>query len=60
MMELFGKEHKEQMEKNGQDLRQRLSQVVNRGPIGGPFAEMEYSFCKNLLNNLNSRKVVKK
>lgn len=58
-MALFDEKHKAQMEENGRKLRENLEKTVKSGPKGdGVFDTMSFNFSRNLLNSLNSRKVV--
>lgn len=53
-------EHKAFQERNGEKLKKRLEAEVKAGPkSNGMFDKLSYGFSKNLLDGLNSRKVVK-
>ena len=54
-------EHKAYQEESGKELKKRLEAQVKSGPkSNGMFDQLSHSFASNLLNGLNSRKVVKK
>lgn len=51
---------KEVMEESGKRLRNNLQERISKGSDGSLFGDISLSFSKNLLNDLNNRKVIKK
>jgi len=59
-MKIGSPEHKKFQEENGRKLRERLQKEVEAGPKSdGMFDRLSHNFSSNLLNSLNTRKVVK-
>lgn len=58
-MALFDERHKKQMEENGEKLRRNLQSRIDQGSDGSLFGSIGLQFSKNLLNDLNTRKVKK-
>ena len=56
---LFDQKHRQQMEENGEKLRQNLQRTVDKGSDGSLMGNLGLSFSKSLLNNLNNVKVKK-
>ncbi len=60
-MALFDEKHKAAMEENGRKLKERLEKTVKDGPkSNGLMDTLSFNFSRNLLNDLNTRKVVKR
>ena len=59
-MKLFDEKHKKQMEDNSKKLESNLRKRVAQGSDGSLFGNIGYSFAKNLLHNMETRKVIKK
>lgn len=59
-MKLFDAEHRAWQEENGRKLRERLSKQASMDvdPKDG-MSPIRQAFCNNLLNSLNTRRVVK-
>lgn len=59
-MALFDEKHKKQMEENGRRLRENLARKIAEPVVEGSIMSiMGHNFAKNLLNDLNNRKVIK-
>lgn len=59
-MALFDEKHKAQLGQNSEVLRMRLAETVRKGPKSdGLFDQLSYNFSRNLLNDINTRKVKK-
>lgn len=59
-MKLFDEKHKKQMEDNSKKLESNLRKRVAQGSDGSLFGNIGYSFAKNLLHSMETRKVIKK
>ena len=59
-MKLFSPEHRDWQEENGRKLRERLSKQASMAvdPKDG-VSTIRQAFCNNLLNSLNTHRVVK-
>lgn len=56
---LFDADHRAQMEKNGEKLRENLRATVAKGRQPGLMGGIAFNFASNLLHDLETRKVVK-
>lgn len=59
-MALFDEKHRQWQKENGERLRENLRATVAKGRQPGVMGGIAFNFAKNLLNDLETRKVVKK
>ena len=58
-MALFDEEHRKMQEENGRKLRERLRMTVAKGRQPGLMGAIDFNFSRSLLNDLETRTVVK-
>lgn len=59
-MKLFDEKHKKQMEENSKELESNLRKRVAQGSDGSLFGNIGQAFAKNLLHDMETRRVIKK